>query len=352
MRINAPSERIQFNSNQPLRALKIIYFTSPDPDNLQDAYLHGLRRLFGASVVDYPKKEVMYKGWNARPHVQMYGKLFTIWRTLDDAPVDRTDIDNRMWKGDYDLVIFGSIERTLAFYNFYLPHLDFKKTILLDGEDSRGFNPRYARKFLYFKRELQSKASYYYNYKLVPKFVYKRVSLHRNVLPISFAIPKEKILESAEPPPKTKLFPSHIVDAELRECDKVKAFAKNADDKAHVFDDERDYYDDLRQSKFGITTKRGGWDCLRHYEIAANGAVICFRNLRDKEPLNAPHGLNETNCIEYASAIELLERIEKLSDATYRSLLSEGYKWVLSQTTEVKAADMLERAFNFWKRYA
>lgn len=332
--------------------MKIIFFTSPDPDNLQDAYLHGLRKLFGANLVDYPKKEVMYKGWNARPHTQMYGKLFTIWRTLDDIPVDRTDIDNRIWKGDYDLIIFGSIERTLPFYNFYLPYLNFKKTILLDGEDSRGFNPRYARKFLYFKRELQSKASYYYNYKLVPKFLYKRISLHRNVLPISFAIPKEKITEGVSLSSKTSLFPSHIVDSELREHDTVKAFAKNTDDTTHIFENEQEYYQNLQRAKFGITTKRGGWDCLRHYEIAANGAVICFRNLHEKEPLNAPHGLNETNCISYSSATELLTRIEKLSDEKYNALLSEGYKWILAQTSEVKAEDMLKRAHEFWKKYA
>ncbi len=332
--------------------MKILYFTSPDPDNLQDAYLHGLRMLFGADLVDYPKKEVMYKGWNARPHTEMYARLFTLWRTLDDIPVDRTDIDSRLRKGYYDLVIFGSIERTLPFYNFYLPYLNFKKTILLEGEDSRGLNPRWARKFMFFKRELQSKASYYYNYKLIPKFIYKRVSLHRNVLPISFAIPKEKITTGISLSHKTKLFPSHIVDGELREHPKVKAFAKNTDNTTHVFDNEQAYYQDLKCSKFGITTKRGGWDCLRHYEIAANGAVICFRNLHEKEPLSAPHGLNETNCIPYTSADSLLEHIEKLSDDAYHALLSEGYKWIWSQTTEVKASDMLERAFNFWKENA
>ncbi len=308
--------------------------------------------LYGSELVDYPKKEVMYKGWNARPHTEMYGRLFTIWRTLDDIPVDRTDIDSRLRKNYYDIIIFGSIERTLPFYRFYLPYLKFNKTILLDGEDRRAFNPAFARKFLYFKRELQSKASYYYNYKLFPKPLYKRTTCHRNVLPISFAIPKEKITNGITEQHKTRLFPSQIVDLELKEHPKVRQYAKNVDATTHIFDNELDYYRDLQSAKFGITTKRGGWDCLRHYEIAANGAVICFRDLLNKEPLNAPHGLNETNCLAYASAAELLEKIESLTSEKYASLLHEGYKWIHSQTTEVKAADMLKRAFDFWKKYA
>jgi len=37
--------------------------------------------------------------------------------------------------------------------------------------------------------------------------------------------------------------------------------------------------------------KRGGWDCLRHYEIAAAGAVPCVRQLEGKPSSCAPHGL-------------------------------------------------------------
>ena len=70
--------------------MKILFLTSSNPDNLEDAILHGLRTIYGAECIDYPKKEVLYRNFSARPHTELYGNLFTLWRTLDDIPVDRT----------------------------------------------------------------------------------------------------------------------------------------------------------------------------------------------------------------------------------------------------------------------
>jgi hypothetical protein len=43
--------------------------------------------------------------------------------------------------------------------------------------------------------------------------------------------------------------------------------------------EESDYYNMYRQSMFALTTKKGGWDCLRHYEILAAGCIPIFENL-------------------------------------------------------------------------
>ncbi|MDB5034635.1 MAG: hypothetical protein JWQ98_1876 [Chlorobi bacterium] len=319
--------------------MNILYITSSGQDNLEDAYLHGLRSAFGAQCVDYPKKDVMYRNFSARAPEEMYGRLFTIWRTLEDIPVDRTDIDARVKAGYFDRIILGSIHRTPDFFRRFQPYLDPKKTILLDGEDLNSILLS-ARKYPYFKRELQPKASYYYNYKLVPKFLYNRRAFHRNVLPITFAIPSEKITRGITRADKTRIFPSHIVDRELAEHPALR----DAPSTGHVFSRESEYYGNIQASRFGVTTRRNGWDCLRHYEIPANGAVICFRDLTAKFPDNAPLGLDATNCVIYSTADELLRRIESMSDAEYDRLLEAGYAWVAGQTTEVKALDMLRRA--------
>jgi hypothetical protein len=324
--------------------MKILFLTSSNPDNLEDAILHGLRSIYGADCVDYPKKDPMYRNFSARPHTEMYGNLFTVWRTLDDIPVDRTDIEKRIRGGYFDLVIFGSIYRTQAFYRYYRPWLDKRRTILLDGEDLNHLS-RTARDFLYFKRELQPKASYYYNYKLIPPVIYNRVALHPNVLPIAFAIPEEKITRGITRADKTRMFPSHIVDRELAEHPALQGERSTG----FLFTEEKDYYANLRAARFGITMKRGGWDCLRHYEIAANGGVICFRDLDRKPKENAPHGLDAGNSINYSSADELLRRIEKLSDDEYDKLLRGGYEWIAQQTTEVRARDMIDRAMSHFR---
>mmetsp|Transcript_16623 Transcript_16623/g.55395 ORF Transcript_16623/g.55395 Transcript_16623/m.55395 type:complete len:657 (-) Transcript_16623:18-1988(-) len=43
--------------------------------------------------------------------------------------------------------------------------------------------------------------------------------------------------------------------------------------------DEADYFDDYSRSYFAITRRKAGWDCMRHYEILAAGAIPYFFNL-------------------------------------------------------------------------
>ena len=39
-----------------------------------------------------------------------------------------------------------------------------------------------------------------------------------------------------------------------------------------------------RQSMFALTSKKGGWDCLRHYEILAAGCIPIFEDLDSCPP--------------------------------------------------------------------
>ena len=44
----------------------------------------------------------------------------------------------------------------------------------------------------------------------------------------------------------------------------------------YIYEKERDYYDMYFNSLFALTYKKAGWDCLRHYEILANGCILYF----------------------------------------------------------------------------
>lgn len=81
--------------------------------------------------------------------------------------------------------------------------------------------------------------------------------------PISFSIPKDKIMSYV--PVKTKLL-SSIIPKKL---------------ETYIYDDEEDYYNEYRKSLFAITMKKDGWDCMRHYEILANGCIPVFLNIED-----------------------------------------------------------------------
>jgi len=79
------------------------------------------------------------------------------------------------------------------------------------------------------------------------------------VYPITFSIPECKII--SEVPKKTK-FVSTIIPGDVR---------------TYRFKTEESYYNEYRSSIFALTYKKGGWDCMRHYEILANGCIPYFR---------------------------------------------------------------------------
>jgi len=195
-------------------------------------------------------------------------------------------------------------------------------------------NVKPHKHFSYFKRELTSNTIRSYYYRLISKPIAQKLKLHRNIKPIAFAIPKEKIVEVI--PQKTKLFTEHIVDSEVGQ----KLIRKSTN---YSFTTEADYYADIQNSKFGVTTKRAGWDCLRHYEIAANGAVICFKDLDKKPELCAPHGLvGGYNCISYNNYDDLMNKINALSYDEYFKMLNHSLDWIRQNSTLERVKKLLK----------
>jgi hypothetical protein len=187
--------------------------------------------------------------------------------------------------------------------------------------------PRAHNRATYFKREITPATRWYASFLLLPP----RFGRTLGIRPISFSIPAEKVLSA--PPVKEKDFPAHVVDHELA--------SRLGAGTAHVFRDERDYYTDLQRSRFGVTTKRAGWEAMRHYEIAANGAVPCFRGLNRKPQDCAPFGLDESNCLAYRDADDLLAKVGTLTDAAYAELQAAALEWARANTTAVRARTLL-----------
>ena len=328
--------------------MKILFIVSPQEDYLADSLLIGMRNLFGGDCVDFPKAEILYKNHNFDKNYKIYGRGFTLYSgILPDVDVDRFRIQEKVQNSIFDLIIFGNIWSQFGLFIQMRPWLNPRNTIILDGADTPQpypaaghwwrrpyywFLPRAHRQFLYFKREWTPDTRFTLASRFIPIALKNRLPQARNFRPVSFSIPAEKIV--TELPVKKKDFPKHIVDPDV-----VKHVPDSA--TSYAFENEQDYYNDLQISRFGITTKRSGWDCLRHYEIAANATVPCFKDLHKKPHTCAPHGLNESNCIPYRSATELFARIESLSDTEYRSLQLNALAWVKQQTTEVRARQVL-----------
>ncbi len=86
------------------------------------------------------------------------------------------------------------------------------------------------------------------------------------VYPISFSIPSSKIVDAI--PHKTRLL-AHIIPGNTN---------------TYIYNSETDYYKGYQESWFALTCKKGGWDCMRHYEIIANGCIPLFLDLPQCPP--------------------------------------------------------------------
>jgi hypothetical protein len=115
-----------------------------------------------------------------------------------------------------------------------------------------------------------------------------------SVFPITFSIPKEKIVDSI--PNKTRIL-AKIIPGKL---------------STYIYDKEKDYYDDYRQSLFAITTRKNGWDCLRHYEIIANGCLPLFDGIED--------------CPLHYMALFPKSLVKEIKDYYYTSIANKEFK--------------------------
>jgi len=321
---------------------KILFLSADTGDYLNISLLHGFKSLINIEVVDYPKSYVSYKEYKNELIHKVRGNGFTLFFNLNEDNVNRFHLKfQELPHDEFDLIIFGDIQSTYGYYLEYYDFLNPNSVVFLDGSDAphlfgnSGFfwrklflhlAPKPQHRFLYFKRELvEEELNYSRFYKLLPKSVVKHFPLNKNLRKISFSIPEEKIIKS--PPQKIKMFTSHIVDEEI---------VKNMEGgkSTYLFTSEEEYYKDIQDSKYGITTKRAGWDCLRHYEIAANGAVLCFKDLDKKPKYCAPHDLViGHNCISYSSYDDLMNQINSISEEKYCFLQEESLKWVKTKTT-------------------
>lgn len=328
---------------------KILFLAPPVEDYLAVGLLHGLRSLFGDRVVDVPRYDVAYRDFPAESRGSVYGRGFSAFFDLPDLKFDRDSIQDSVRGGAFDLIVLSDIWRQATQFARWRRWLRPETTVIVDGQDSANVYrhaglwwrsprawrlPRADVGFLYFKREWTEDTQFNLWHRFVPGALRARLPTYGGLRRTSFSFIESKIVSAA--PAKAKDFPRHIVDAE------VAAMVPGSATK-YAFDSEAAYYADLQSARFGITTRRSGWDCLRHYEIAANGAVPCFRDLDSKPASCAPHGLVPgENCVGYRSADELTRAIAQIDSTRYAQLQARALAWVRTKTTTAVARDLVD----------
>jgi hypothetical protein len=257
--------------------MKILYISAVTKNTLSDYMcdltLHGLRDLYGNDVIDYPgcwhlyADEVKKRNFDTNT---LWGKGFTLNNSLSGYDlIDRSNIKQKIKSRYFDLIIYGSIRKSSHFIDEVIDTNN--RFIFIDGEDDTFIDEKYSNKSLYFKREILRE--------------------YNNIKPVNFSIPKNNIIKEINLKPKNLISP--LIPGRP---------------ETYIYDNEEDYNKMYQDSVFAITTKKSGWDCLRHYEILANGCIPFFLDIK-KCPSKTLDGLPKDLLIE----------------------ILKKYEWILSQ---------------------
>lgn len=301
--------------------MKILYVANFDlPDFQSDMIFHGLRSLLGEDVVDLNEAWYMYDDfrnhWADRvPEKGMsYGRGFTLYGRLPKLKIDRTDIKSKIQNHYFDKIVYGSVTRCQTWLqtvfenydrvrDFTENNLHGRDIVLIDGEDNTDISPDFTRYENYYKREL------------LPE--YNAYGVLGKMKPINFCIPKELIVSSV--PKKEKDYATIIP----------------GDTSTYIYTEEKPYFEDYQKSYFGVTCKKGGWDCLRHYEILMNGCVPFFPGLEQ---------CPETTLTRFPKALVLdaMNKIKKENDLSfYEECVTLLLDWTRKNLTTEEVAKSL-----------
>lgn len=115
---------------------KILFLSDQvSPDYMRECVLIGLKELLGDQIIDIPKIDFLYKSYPGNPS-QLYGRGFSYTKILDDIPVDRDNIEQRIKNKEFDLIIYGSVHRGLRYHDLVKQMYDKSKIIYACGEDA------------------------------------------------------------------------------------------------------------------------------------------------------------------------------------------------------------------------
>jgi hypothetical protein len=127
--------------------MKILFVTHPYPNYVPDLLMHGLRKLIGDDLVDYPRKACVYDGvlgLGVCPEDQRCPD----WFPSDLGQIDRSDIRRKVQTGFFDFVVCDL--RAVADLQHYFGAWP-ERCVIIDGEDAA--HPILPGKFVVCRRE-------------------------------------------------------------------------------------------------------------------------------------------------------------------------------------------------------
>uniref|UniRef100_A0AB39JBT8 Glycosyltransferase n=1 Tax=Florenciella sp. virus SA2 TaxID=3240092 RepID=A0AB39JBT8_9VIRU len=168
--------------------------------------------------------------------------------------------------------------------------------------------------------------------KLLKNVINKNEINYDNIFPITTSIPSEVFVKNIDDVIKNKKVEMYdgIKDRTIggvKWCKVKKRYICS-----YEFNKENDYYNAYKEAKWGFTKKKNGWDCLRHYEIIANGCLPLFENLE-----NCPESIMSN--FPKKLLIEAKNKKDTLTDNEYNYYLKNIFNYFKDNFTCEKVAE-------------
>jgi hypothetical protein len=313
--------------------MKILFLTDPYPNYGPDLLLHGLRKLLGPAVVDFPRKDCVYEGvlgLGVCPDNQRCPG----WFTSDAGLIDRDDIPAKVASDYFDLVVCDV--RAAGLLQQHFPALP-KRLALIDGED------RPARiapgPFIVFRRETDGSDC---------------------SIPLPMALPIEILhwIGDLDETPKTHSVGflgssfddgrREIMEAITREFPDALVAATRLPTESDPLPEGRmgrdDYYRALQSCHVVLSLPGAGHDTFRFWENAACWAV----HVSASSPLFIPNDFsNGTHILRFSDIHTLQRTIDQAlrNPQQSREMSERGRNHLASHhLTEHRAAYLIDRA--------
>ena len=297
--------------------------TSAYPNYVPDLVLHGLRKLFGERVVDFPRKDCVYEGICGQPNLDPVPGFMAA-----DGAVDREDIGAKLAKGHFDLVIcdIRAFNDRLALLQASICPL-----ALLDGEDFAV--PIRPGPYAILRRETDGNDFSIPVQMAVPAEILAWIDRHagtEKTHSVGFLGSRGKLTpdRNAMLDELARIFPDGLIGAWA-----VGETAPGRDG----------YYRKLQSCKVVLTLPGAGNDTFRYWENSACAAVhVCKRMT-----LFIPDEFREDReIIKFDGIYELAAKVERILDGRIdaNAMAERQRQWLLAHhTTERRAATMIDR---------
>ncbi|HEO70029.1 MAG TPA: hypothetical protein ENN80_02120, partial [Candidatus Hydrogenedentes bacterium] len=240
-----------------------------------DVFYDGLCSILGdASICEYPWKPSLH---GAQPELAgHYPCLFDRAGT----PMAFRQVKNALENGEFDLVFFATLDtnedpteaRALIRAAGDLP------LFVLDAGDDCVDNIRYTREFLdcntvrgYFKRESLAGAQY-----------------TLNTFPFPFAYPDSRVMNESSGPRPNDFFWAGNRTFGMRSLylERIEKLLGRRFDQHY---EPQEYLEAIRSSRVGVSLFGAGFDCVRYWELPANGCML----FAERPPTRIPHNFRD-----------------------------------------------------------